>query len=168
MISFLRVLAVAPSTYGFGFAVIEEPNLLIDWGVKTVRKDKNARCVNLVGKLLDYYKPDVFILEDYKAKTSRRRSRIQALLKELSRLGATKKIQTRSISRAAIKKAFSSPGARNKQQIAMTIASQFTELALLLPQKRKPWMSEDYRMGIFDAVALALTYFNSVEREKDG
>jgi len=29
-------------------------------------------------------------------------------------------------------------------------------LASRLPPKRRPWMSEDYRMDIFDAVALAL------------
>jgi len=28
-----------------------------------------------------------------------------------------------------------------------------------LPRFRKPWMSEDYRMSIFDAVALAIAFF---------
>jgi hypothetical protein len=37
------------------------------------------------------------------------------------------------------------------------------ELGHRLPPKRKPWMSEDYRMGIFDAVALA---FATRVREK--
>ena len=46
-----------------------------------------------------------------------------------------------------------------KQEIAIAIAERFPELAPRLPRFRKPWMSEDYRMSIFDAVALALTFF---------
>jgi hypothetical protein len=37
------------------------------------------------------------------------------------------------------------------------------ELAPRLSRFRKPWMSEDYRMSIFDAVALALTFFFNLE-----
>jgi hypothetical protein len=42
----------------------------------------------------------------------------------------------------------------------VAIAKRFPELAPRLPRFRKPWMSEDYRMSIFDAVAMALTLFN--------
>ena len=33
------------------------------------------------------------------------------------------------------------------------MANHFPELAPRLPRFRKPWMSEDYRMSIFDAIA---------------
>jgi Holliday junction resolvasome RuvABC endonuclease subunit len=161
---FLRVLAISPSTRSFGFAVLEEPNQLIDWGMKTTRIDKNARCVSLVSELLDHYKPDVFILEDCWVKSSRRRPRIKALIKDLSILAAAKRVRTRTIPRDIIRKAFSPTGALTKQQVAMTIVSQFPELALHLPPARKPWMSEDCRMAIFDAVAFALTFFYTIER----
>jgi hypothetical protein len=36
----IRVLAIDPSTRGFGFAILEGPNQLIDWGVKETRADK--------------------------------------------------------------------------------------------------------------------------------
>jgi len=40
--------------------------------------------------------------------------------------------------------------------VAQTLAAQFpVELGKRLPPKRRPWMSEDPRMDIFDAVALA-------------
>lgn len=159
---FLRVLAVSPSTRGFGFAVIEEPNELIDWGVKETKQDKNAQCRTLVGKLIDYYQPDVFVVEEWKAKDTQRRARIRALLEELSKLAAVKKVQTRSISRAAVRKVFSPSEAFTKQQIAITIASHFPELERQLPPNRKPWMPEDYRMSIFDAVSLALSFFRVI------
>jgi hypothetical protein len=41
--------------------------------------------------------------------------------------------------------------------LAEILATRFPEeLAPRLPPKRKPWISEDYRMDIFDAVALAI------------
>ena len=41
-----------------------------------------------------------------------------------------------------------------KHMLAEIIAKRFPEeLGSRLPPKRKPWMSEDFRMNIFDAVA---------------
>ena len=37
-----RLLAVALSTRGFGFAVLEGDKL-VDWGVKSISKNKNSR-----------------------------------------------------------------------------------------------------------------------------
>jgi hypothetical protein len=48
----------------------------------------------------------------------------------------------------------------------MAIAKRFPELALRLPRFRKPWMSEDYRMSIFDAAAFGLAYFRSRNEQK--
>ncbi|MCX6925726.1 MAG: hypothetical protein NT154_21315, partial [Verrucomicrobia bacterium] len=50
-------------------------------------------------------------------------------------------------------------GARRgtKHALAEIIAQRFPEeLGFRVPPKRRPWMSEDFRMDIFDAVALAL------------
>ena len=46
-----------------------------------------------------------------------------------------------------------------KHALAVLLAARFPkELQTRLPPKRRPWMSEDYRMGIFDAVALAVAF----------
>jgi RNase H-fold protein (predicted Holliday junction resolvase) len=57
-----RVLAIDPSTRGFGFAVLEGPNRLIDWGVKETKKNKNARTLKLIDELIDRYLPSVMSL----------------------------------------------------------------------------------------------------------
>jgi hypothetical protein len=45
-----------------------------------------------------------------------------------------------------------------KHDVAKVLAQKFPEeLGDRLPPKRKPWMSEDYRMDIFGAVALGIT-----------
>jgi hypothetical protein len=69
-------------------------------------------------------------------------------------------ITIRSFSRSAVRDVFSRFGAFTKHQIATAIANQLSELALWVPAPRKCWMSEDYRMSIFNAVAFALTFFH--------
>ena len=39
------------------------------------------------------------------------------------------------------------------------VAERFPELARYPPPERKPWMSEDLKMAIFDAAAFALAFF---------
>lgn len=155
-----RVLAIDPCTQGFGFAVLEGTDQLIDWGVKEAKSDKNNVCLKKIAGLIEYYQPDVIVLENPIGKGSRRCLRVQDLIQEIIKLASRKKIKSRSFSRSQIKKAFSSSGAFTKYQIACAIVEQFPELSPYTPKERKPWMSEDQRMNIFDAVAQALTSFH--------
>jgi len=59
-------------------------------------------------------------------------------------------------SRRRVRKAFATWNAQTKEEIALVIADRFPELALQLPPHRKCYMSEDLRMSIFDAAALAV------------
>jgi hypothetical protein len=43
----------------------------------------------------------------------------------------------------------------------MTIAKRMPAFEPFQPAPRKPWQSEDARMGIFDAAALALTFYHT-------
>jgi len=155
------LLAIDPSTRGFGFAILEGPNRLIDWGVKETKKNKNAKSLKLIDDLIERYQPSVIVVEDYAGKGSRRCRRIQGLINDISKLASKRQIKVRSFSRVKVKQAFSESGASNKQEIATAIAGRFPELAPRLPRFRKPWMSEDYRMSIFDAVALGLAFLAS-------
>jgi Holliday junction resolvasome RuvABC endonuclease subunit len=152
------VLAIDPFTRGFGFAVLEGPNRLIDWGVKETKKDKSARTLKLIDDLIDVYLPSVIVVEDYAGKGSRRCQRIESLINDISKLASKRQIKVRSFFRARVKQTFSECGASNKQEIAIAIANRFPELAPRLPRFRKPWMSEDYRMSIFDSVAFAIAF----------
>ena len=156
----IRVLAIDPSTRGFGFAILEGPERLIDWAVKETKVNKNAKSLKLIDDLIDRYQPNVIVVEDYEGKGSRRCYRVGALINDISKLAAKRKIMVRSFSRAKVKQAFFESGAVNKHEIASAIAKGFPELAPRLPRVRKPWMSEDYRMSIFDAVALATAFFH--------
>jgi hypothetical protein len=50
-------------------------------------------------------------------------------------------------------------GAVTKYEIAKVLLTEFKELELLEPKKRKTWQSESHNMPIFDALSLGLTWF---------
>jgi len=164
----IRVLAIDPSTRGLGFAILEGPNRLIDWGVKETKTDKKNRSLKFIADLIEQYQPSVIVVEDYTRKGSRRCGRVSELINDISKLAVKRKVKVRKVSRLKVKQAFSESGASNKYEIAIAIARRFPELSPRLPRFRKPWMSEDYRMSIFDAVALAGAFFQptTVFRDK--
>jgi Holliday junction resolvasome RuvABC endonuclease subunit len=152
-----RILAIAPSTRGFGFAVLEGEVSLVDWGVKTVKGDKNVQSLAKVKKLITHYKPGALVLEDASAKGSRRSPRIRKLCQQIIKLAEARKMIVKLFSRDQVMKTFIADGQGTKHALAEVIAKRFPEeLGSRLPPKRKPWMSEQYQMGVFDAVALVL------------
>jgi hypothetical protein len=151
-----RILAIAPSSRGFGFAVLEGGATLVDWGVKSIRGNKNAGTLKKVEGMIALYKPAVLVLEDASAKGSRRSRRIRKLTKGIIAMAESRKIKVALLSREQVMRTFFEDGEGTKHAIARILAIRFPEeLGHRLPPKRKPWTSEDYRMGIFDALALA-------------
>src|SRR5437867_13249641 len=118
----IRALAIDPSTRGFGFAVLEGSERLVDWGVKETKTDKNKRSLRLISELIEQYEPSVLVLEDYVGKGSRRCRRVAELIEEIRELATTRKLKVRSFSRLHIKQAFAESGAGTKYEIAIAIA----------------------------------------------
>ncbi len=154
-----RVLAIDPTSRGFGFVVLEGPASLIDWGTRdTGRADSNEALRRIVD-LLDQYGPDAVVLEDTKDPNSRRCRRVRELIGTIKATAAPRGIEVARISRMQIRALFSPAGATTKHRIASVVAEHFPELDPHLPPPRKAWMSEDARMSIFDAAAFALTFY---------
>lgn len=154
-----RVVAIDPTVGGFGYVVFEGPDRLIDWGIAHVPAAEHSGCLRRVAELLDRYPPTVVVLEDYAGDGSRRCLRVQKLINAIVRLASRRNVRTRSFSRGAMRRTFADAGAFTKEQIAGVIAARHLELLPRLPPPRKLWMPEDIRMSIFDAAALALTFF---------
>jgi hypothetical protein len=74
-------------------------------------------------------------------------------------LASSRSIPVYAYSRDEVRSTFGYLGAPNKQNIAEVIAKHISAFERYVPQPRKPWMSEDARMGLFDAAALALVFF---------
>jgi len=152
-----RVLAIAPSTRGFGFAVLEGQATLVDWGVRTVPRDKNLKCIVKVKDLLAHYQPEVMVLQDHRVERSRRPIRIQVLIQGIIDLAPAHNVSVVLFSGEQIDEAFFANGKGTKHSRAELLTKRFPdELEFLLPPRRLAWMGEDYRFDIFDAVALAV------------
>jgi Holliday junction resolvasome RuvABC endonuclease subunit len=152
-----RILAIAPSTRGFGFALLEGLDMLVDWGGKSAEGDKNSQSLAKVEGLIAHYQPDVMALQDTSTKNSRRSVRIRTLSQQIITLAATRKVNVVLFSREQVRRVFFANGQGTKHALAEIIAKRFPEeMGSRLPPKRRAWMSEDSRMDIFDAVALAV------------
>jgi Holliday junction resolvasome RuvABC endonuclease subunit len=156
-----RILAITPSTKGFGYAVLEGQKLLVDWGVKSVTGDKNAGSIEKVEEMIAHYDPQVMVLEDTAIKGSRRSPRIKTLTKRLITVAERRTLKVATFSQKQVRRVFFGDAGGTKHALAEIMAERFPEeLGFRLPPKRRPWMSEDSRMPIFHAAALALAYFS--------
>ena len=154
-----RIFALDPTTKGFGYAVLETPFRLVDWGLAYVLGEKESGAVARFEELLDQFRPDVVVLEDSAAPGSRRRPRVQKLLERLQETARECGIAVHMIPRLAVIECFSSRDKRaTKYSITQHLAETFPELAAKMPKRRKIYQSEDERIATFDALALAVTY----------
>lgn len=148
-----RTFAVDPSPKGFGFAVFEGMDCLLDWGVAQVWSKNDEEMLVRLETYLSRYKPSLLVLEDME-NTQRRRRAVRRIA-DLARYGLAKQIPVQLVSREAVRALFSATGS-TKYEIAVAIAKVYPELEPRLPRRRKLWTSEDERMNIFDAVSFAL------------
>ena len=156
------VLAIYFQTSGFGFVLLEHRLSPIDWGAPEVRgTDRAKRCLKRIDALLALHTPDTLILQDMSRRGTRRAPRIQNLNRQTLRLAKRRGVAVRTFSRGQVLDYFQEFGATTKQRIAETIAKHIPALSLYVPPSRKPWKSEDARMGIFEATALVWTYLRS-------
>ena len=94
------------------------------------------------------------------AKDTRRAARIKTLHRKIVALGKEHDLKVRLISVTRVREQLLGDKKGTKQASAEALAAKFpVELASRLPPKRRPWMSEDPRMDIFDAVGLAAVFW---------
>lgn len=150
------VVAFYPNARGFAYAVFEGQRSLIDWGVADVRRERRARyALRRLAFLADRYRPDAVVIRRMPEGSPQKYVGFDAVAGLARRRGA----DAVPISRAQITQAFAVVRAPTRYAIAQTIAQHIPILASLLPPARKIWNGEDRRMGLFDAAALALTFF---------
>jgi hypothetical protein len=154
------VLAIYPNSRGIAFVVFEGEHALIDWGIRGARyKHNRERHLAGVRSLLALYRPVVVILQNMGEASTRRSERIRSLNKQIVELAARVGTSVCSYSRAQVRVTFGELKEATKEKIASAIATEIPALTRHIPPPRKPWNSEHASMGVFDAAALALTFF---------
>src|SRR6266496_1877409 len=141
---YVRLLAVAPSTRGLGFALLENGHL-IDWGIKSARPKRSSQNMPNLMEVIARYQPHMIVMEDHSAKGSRRCPRIRALGQRIINEVTKRNITYLVLPRQQVKRFFSCEGRKTKHDLAKLVARRFPdEVACRLPQTRLPWESESY------------------------
>ena len=151
-------LSLFPNTRGLGYACVETPETLVDYGVVTVQPVSNEKVFARAKKFIDFFKPTVILIRDVDDPVTRRAKRIQNLVGIITEYAQEHNIPVYRYSRGKIQEVFEINGIKTKQEIAEQIVQWFPELAPRLPKVRKAWMDEDYNMGVFDAISLIATH----------
>lgn len=132
---------------------------MLECGNKGVKGNKNQQSVSKIEKLMRQFLPGVLVLQDVNAKGRHRAPRIKALHRQIIELAAKQKCKVALLSGNTLRITLLGDVKGTKHEMAESLAQKFpVELAGKLPQKRKLWESEDGRMDIFDAVALAVVF----------
>ena len=153
------VLAIYFQTTGFGFVLLEHWSSPVDSGTPELQgRDRATRCLKHIDALLALHTPDVLVLQDTSKTGTRRAPRIRALNRQTLQLAKRRGVPVRTYSRAQVLDYFEEFGAKTKHRIAEIIAQHVPALSLYVPPPRKPWQSQNPRMGIFEAAALVWTF----------
>lgn len=144
-----RALGIAPTSRGFGYAVIEDGELLVDYGLTHQRPPDEERLLERARTLIHRHRPDTFVVRDLAGSRLGQRSR--SLLGRLAELGEEEGLQVYRPTLEEVVRHFASDGL-TKHDRARAVAERFPQLRPKLPSRRKPWESEDEWMAVFGAV----------------
>jgi len=158
-----RVLAIDPFSRGVGFAVLEGDDALVDWGIRSTGRADNERSARVIHKLITRLRPDVLVFEDWDSDASRRCGRVELLLKRIAAEEGAR-VLVRVVAPREIRRIGPRPLAATKYGRASILAERFPEVRAYLPPMRKPWMPEDDRMAIFDALSFAVAYIRATKK----
>lgn len=153
------VYAIYPNANGFGFVYLDSPRNLLDYGAVRINPISNRKVLDRIKKSFDYLRPSIVIIQDPEGIASRVGRRVHRLIDKIIVLANEEKLKVVLYSRDQIRDVFEQFGAVTKYEIAKVLLTEFKELELREPKKRKTWQSESHNMPIFDALSLALTWF---------
>ena len=162
---YVLVLTLYLNTRGLSFILFVGSLSHYDWGIFEIRgQTKDRQVLDKLDRLFNRYVPDVLVIQDMGPGGTHRTRRLEALNEGIGTFAAQRGVPVFAYSRAEVYGAFQSQGFTNKQTLAGLIAKHIPAFERLVPPPRKPWMSEDARMGLFDAAALALLFFQKAGR----
>jgi Holliday junction resolvasome RuvABC endonuclease subunit len=153
------VLSLFPNRRGLGYVCLDVvERKILESGVANVRPISNERVIARIKRFIEFHTPTIIIVRDPKERTIKGTIRLSELNTLIDNCAKTKHTPVYRYTRRQIREVFELFGANNKDEIAKQIIEWFDELAPLAPKIRKPWMDEDYHMGVFDAMSLAITH----------
>ena len=153
------VLAIHPTSRGFGWVVFEGSLAPVDLGVAYAKQNRHTRLLARFERLLNRYEAAVLVLEQFDDKTNTG-ERIQQFCRAAVDLAQCRGTEVRVLRHSRVKTCFASMGAVTRMEIAQAVGQRLEMFRTRLPHVRKRWQSDDGKMGLFNAAAAAITYFS--------
>ena len=157
-----RILALDLRTLRLGFAVLEAPGELLEWGTRRWRPangtDPAAFIRRRIASLIKLYEPAIIVVKRASRQGGGRNSKQEGLLDTIMEEARRRSVKVELIARREVRAAFAANGQTTKHAIASHIALLFPELSWKLPPSRKAWSNEPHVMTIFDALSVGLTH----------
>ena len=150
-----RILAVDLRSTRVGFAVIETPIQLLDWGKRALAADA---CSALLVWLLQKYGISLIVVRRIPPDSPRNTDRVRDGLRVVRTIARTRAVQLAAVTERDFMRVFQQPERRTRFEVACRMTIIFPELAQFLPRPRRCYEPENRRMSAFDAVALAVAY----------
>lgn len=158
----LRLLAIDLTAKGFGFVLLDARLGLLDWGFSSLLATDDAAFFERVSARIARGRPTALVLENFapiKGRETALRRRDLAI-----EIATQRKIGLCQVSQKIVQ-GILGPG--TKAEIAKVLVQRFPELRHRMPRERTRWSTEDERMHIFDALALAVVVMRpNAERER--
>jgi hypothetical protein len=155
-----RVLAIHATTRGFAYCIFDGPGQLIDWGIKHVgTAQKNKDCLSLIEHLITRFDPHALVIEDVDEIGGKRSMRVRHLYRDLEKLADRASLDTYCYPWQVVFSVFKDGHPKTRHDIAVMVSGMIPNIAKRLPPKRKIWLPQDPRQALFDAAALALTFY---------
>jgi Holliday junction resolvasome RuvABC endonuclease subunit len=163
------VLAIYPTSRDVAYTLFAAPLTPIDWGLKRLRgsRDLNVRSLEMIQALITALRPDTIVIEDCDTEECDRSARVKRLYALVANLVESECLSLARYPRCQVKQTFQEAGAITRHEIAQAITAHIPALSHRMPGLRKLWQSEDHRLAIFDAAALALTHYAFIPNEDE-
>jgi Holliday junction resolvasome RuvABC endonuclease subunit len=153
-------LAIHPTSKGFSWIAFENPFTIYDFRTVGARgTSKNERCLQRIERLIATLSPQTIVLEAFEPRLSSRASRVTKLGRAIVALAVTQRIEVAIYRFGQVQACFAHVGARTRGEIAGAVTRLLPEFARYLPGRRRAWQSEQWRLSLFCAAALALTHY---------
>ena len=158
----VRILGLVSTTRGFAFALTEGPRRLVTVGLRRVPLNRKG-AIKALDVVLRKSSPLFVAFEREMSRRKRHRGRRFATV-------VTTAIKAHGILLLDIDrrqtKALSDARRPTKWDIAAAVARMFPHIADRLPTSRKPWQSENDRIGIFMALAAAVAAWEGFRKPR--
>jgi hypothetical protein len=158
-----RLVALDVRAQRIGYVVLEAPEQLLAWGMRSSGARYRA---GWIADLIRLYQPSAVVIRAIKRGHRRDTPGSRRIVSAIRREARHSSVAVVFVTDAARKKLFSRYGKPTKYQIAPLLAAKFPELKARLPPPKRRWKPEPRKMSVFDAAQAGIVCLASRMREE--